>query len=398
MSVAQREAKSSRLRDLPAYLFEELVRTRVRTEKQGVDVIDLSIGDPDLGTPEVVVEALKRNAGDRRLHCYTPPWVTEKFCEAASCWMSERYGVDLDPASELYPLVGTKEGLGHLPIAVMDPGDVALVPDPGYPVYSRGVWFAGGKVEWLPLVEEKGFQVDLDALTGLSSVEGRSPRLVFVNYPNNPTSAMAGVDFYGGLVRWASGCGTYVANDAAYAEVVFGGTRSASILQIPGAKDVAVEFHSFSKTFNMAGWRVGFVAGNAGVVGALRTLKSNLDSGVFGPILMASITAMEEGLSGCRASLKEYGSRRGLILECLRESGLDYFDSPATLYVWVRTPRGTGSMEFARTLLERAGVLVAPGVGFGEQGEGYVRMSITCPTSRIEIAAQRIAEVSNDWK
>jgi LL-diaminopimelate aminotransferase len=384
------------LRSLPAYLFEDLVETRLRTEQQGVDVIDLSIGNPDLGAPAVAVEALREHAGNAGLHCYTPPWVVGRFSQAVAAWMKARHGVDLDPGCEILPVIGTKEGLAHLPLAVMDPGETAVVPDPGYPVYSRSVFFAGGRVEWVPLTEENGFLPDIGAIEGLPA------RLVFVNYPNNPTSATADRGFFEDLVAWAQGSGAYLINDAAYAEVAFDGYRSTSILAAPGAKEVAVEFHSLSKTFSMAGWRVGFVAGNAGVVGALRSLKSNLDSGVFGPILMASIAALNDGWSSAGASLEEYGLRRRLVLECLSDCKVECFKSPATLYIWAKVPEGLaaeglGSMGFARLLLEKAGVLVAPGVGFGKNGEGYVRISITCPTPRIEAAAMRLREACRTW-
>jgi LL-diaminopimelate aminotransferase len=392
LKVIQREARSSRLRALPAYLFDELVRLRHATEARGVDVIDLSIGDPDLGAPPAVVEALRKYAGDPRLHCYTPQWVIEKFNEAAAAWMRRRFGVDLDPATEIVPLIGTKEGLAHLPLAVLDPGDTALVPDPGYPVYSRGVWFAGGRVEWMGLVGERGFLPDLGALAG------KSARLVFVNYPNNPTSAVATPDFYGSLVAWARQAGAFVASDAAYSEVVFDGHTSASLLATPGAKDVAIEFHSFSKTFNMAGWRVGFAAGQADLVASLRTLKSNIDSNVFGPVLMASMEALDEGWTSLASTLEEYGVRRALISRGLEECGIEYHRSPATLYIWARVPGGMKSIEFAEVLLKRAGLLVAPGVGFGEHGEGHFRISITCPTSRVKAAGERLHEVAKLWK
>lgn len=392
MRLTDREARASRLRTLPAYLFEELVRIRCRSEERGIDVIDLSIGDPDLGAPVAVVEALRNYAGDPRLHCYTPPWVIDKFASAVGGWIKRRYGVDLDPAAEIFPVIGTKEGLAHLPLAILDPGEVALVPDPGYPVYSRAVWFAGGRVEWMQLKAENGFLPDLDSL------KGKKPRLVFVNYPNNPTSAVATLDFYARLVAWAQDANAYVASDAAYSEIGFDGGRSPSILQVPGAREVAVEFHSFSKTFNMAGWRVGFVAGQPDLVGALKTLKSNIDSGVFGPILMASIAAIEEGTQGLEATLGEYAARRSLVFRALEASGLEYHRSPATLYIWAKTPGGVPSLEFAKRLLEQCGVLVAPGIGFGQGGEGYFRISVTCPTSRVRVAAERLEEACRAFK
>ena len=392
MKLTQRDARSARLRALPAYLFDELVRLRHASEARGVDVIDLSIGDPDLGAPAAVVEALRRHAGDPGLHCYTPQWVIQEFNAAAAGWMRRRFGVSLDPATEVFPVIGTKEGLAHLPLAVLDPGDLALVPDPGYPVYSRGVWFAGGTVEWMPLEASRGFLPDLAAL------RGKHPRLVFVNYPNNPTSAVATAGFYRDLISWAQDTNAYVASDAAYSEIAFDGHVSASILAEPGAGDVAIEFHSLSKTFNMAGWRVGFVAGQASLVAALKTLKSNLDSDVFGPILMASCVALEQGQPALDATLEEYRARRNLILSGLDECGIDYHRSPATLYIWARVPGGMTSLEFAGALLGRAGLLVAPGAGFGECGEGYFRISVTCPTPRVKAARERLGEVAGLWK
>jgi LL-diaminopimelate aminotransferase len=306
--------------------------------------------------------------------------------------MADRFGVGLDPSAEIFPLVGTKEGLAHLPLAVLDPGDLAFVPDPGYPVYSRGVWFAGGKVEWMPLEAERRFLPELDR------VATRSPKLVYLNYPNNPTSAVADLDFYRHAVEVAKKAGAYVVNDAAYSEITFDGCKSHSILEVEGAKDRAVEFHSFSKTFSMAGWRVGFVAGNRHIVDALRTLKSNVDSGVFGAVLLAAVSAIRDGWSEHERTLEEYRIRRTLLLDGLTACGVAYHDSPATLYVWARVPGTMGSMDFAKHLLEDAGILVAPGVGFGEHGEGYFRVSLTCPTPDVRIAAERLHKVRGTWR
>ncbi|MFC1800267.1 aminotransferase class I/II-fold pyridoxal phosphate-dependent enzyme, partial [Candidatus Eisenbacteria bacterium] len=292
----------------------------------------------------------------------------------------------------VYPVIGTKEGIALLPLATMDPGDLALVPDPGYPVYSRGVWFAGGKVEWMPLEEKRGFLPDV----GL--IERHRPRLVYLNYPNNPTSAVAGVDFYSTAVNAAGRTGSYIVNDAAYSEIAFGGYDAPSILQVPGARERAVEFHSFSKTFSMAGWRVGFVAGNRHMIASLRTLKSNVDSGVFGAVLMAAAVVIREGWDAHREMIGEYDRRRAIVFDGLRACGISYHESPATLYIWARVPAGKGSMEFAKSLLEETGILVTPGVGFGKSGEGYFRISITCPTDQVEIAGRRLHEVSRKWK
>jgi LL-diaminopimelate aminotransferase len=379
--------RSRRLRDLPVYLFEELAEIRREKEAQGQDVIDLSIGDPDLGAPECVAAALAEYAADRRLHRYTPDWVVEEFNAAAAAWMAERFSVELDSGTEILPLIGTKEGLAHLPLAILDPDELALVPDPGYPVYSRGVWFAGGRVEWMPLSAEEGY------LPADEAIKADKARVIYLNYPNNPTSAVATPDFYRKVVESAGQTESFVINDAAYSEVAFDGYKAPSILQVPGAKDVAVEFHSFSKTFSMAGWRVGFVAGSGGIVGALRALKSNIDSGVFGAILLAAARGLENGWDDHAGIIREYGARRSLILEGLSKCGLQWHQSPATLYIWVSVPGGRTSMEFARMLLEKAGVLVAPGIGFGMHGEGYFRVSITCPTDRIEVALDRLSGV-----
>ena len=392
MRSTEDDIRAGRLRKLPEYLFEVLAETRRRKEAEGVEVIDLSIGDPDIGAPPAAVEALKQHVDDRRFHRYTPRFAVESFNRAASEWMKKRFGVELDPAREILPLLGTKEGIANLPLAVLDAGEVALVPDPAYPVYSRGVWFAGGTVRWMPLREDSAFLADVGMIRDVS------PRMVYVNYPNNPTSAVANAGFYADLVGTAREVGALVVNDAAYSEIAFGGHRSPSVLEVPGAMDVAVEFHSFSKTFSMAGWRLGFAAGNRRIIQALRTLKSNIDSGVFGPVLMAGVAVLESGWDWHRKILKEYETRRNLIFDGLEACGIEYHRSPATLYVWAKVPGGGGSMEFARSLIEQTGILVAPGIGFGDGGEGCFRISITCPTEKVRTAADRMREVSKGWR
>jgi LL-diaminopimelate aminotransferase len=388
MRSTRDDVRAERLSTLPRYLFDELAEVRRRKEAEGLEVIDLSIGDPEVGAPRAAMDALEQHAKDRRLHKYMPHYAVEAFNRAVAEWMTARFGVTLDPESEILPLLGTKEGIANLPLAVLDPGEVALVPDPGYPVYSRGVWFAGGCVEWMPLAEETGFLADIGLVKRLN------PRMVYVNYPNNPTSAVAAPEFYGRLIAAARETGALVVSDAAYSEITFDGYRAPSILQVPGAADVAVEFHSFSKTFGMAGWRLGFAAGNRGIISALRTLKSNIDSGVFGAILMAGIAALRDGWDWNRRTLATYAERRRIVFEGLEARGILYHRSPATLYVWAKVPDGGGSVDFARSLLERCGILVAPGIGFGRRGEGYFRISITCPTEKVREAARRMSEVS----
>jgi LL-diaminopimelate aminotransferase len=383
---------AERLRSLPPYLFEELTRLKNRKRAEGVDIVDLSIGDPDVGAPPGAVEALRKYALDRRLDQYTPAWAVDEFAQAAARYMERRYGVALDPARQIAPVIGTKEGLANLTLATVDPGSVALVPDPGYPVYARSTGFAGGRVRAMPLAEERGFLPDLAGLA-----EER-PRLVFLNYPNNPTSAVAPRALFDEAVELGRRTGATVVNDAAYAEIGFEGYVSPSILEVEGAAETAVEFHSFSKTFGVPGWRVGFAAGSAEAVGALRTLKSNVDSGVPGMMLLAARDMLEEADGHLRSTLREYAARRAGLMAALDAAGIAYHRSPATLYVWARVPGGMKSIDFARLLLDRAGVIVAPGIGFGPGGEGYFRLSITCPSRDIEKARERIEEVSTTWK
>jgi LL-diaminopimelate aminotransferase len=386
------ELMSRRLRALPPYLFEELTRLKNRKLAEGAEVADLSIGDPDTGAPPVAVEALRKYAGDRRLDRYTPAWATEAFNEAAARFMGERYGVELDPASQIAPVIGTKEGIANLSLAVMDPGSVALVPDPGYPVYSRSVGFAGGRVRFMPLREENGFLPDLGALSG------ERPRLVYLNYPNNPTSAVAGPGLYARAVELGLETGACIVNDAAYNEITFDGYVSPSILEVEGAGEAAVEFHSFSKTYGVPGWRLGFAAGRSDVICALKTLKSNIDSGVPGMMLLAARDMLERGGGHVADTMEEYAARRALVHEALEGAGIAYHRSPATLYVWAGVPGGMESVAFAKLLLEEAGVIVAPGTGFGPGGEGYFRLSITCPREDIARARDRIEEVSRVWR
>ena len=384
--------ESERLRALPPYLFEELTRLKNQKRAEGKDVVDLSIGDPDTGAPPMAVEALKKYAGDRRLDQYTPTWAVEEFCGAVARYMRQRHSVDLDPASEIAPVIGTKEGIANLSLATVDPGTVSLVPDPGYPVYSRSVGFAGGDVRFMPLREAEGF------VPGLKSYRGERPRLVFLNYPNNPTSAVAGTGFYAEAVEFALETGACIVNDAAYNEITFDGYISPSVLEVQGARDVAVEFHSFSKTYGVPGWRIGFAAGRRDAIGALKTFKGNIDSGVPGMMLLAARDMLEGAGSHIADTLGEYALRRALLHEALEAAGIGYHKSPATLYIWAKVPGGGSSIDFARLLVEEAGIIVAPGIGFGPGGEGYFRLSITCPREDIERARERIEEVSRSWR
>jgi LL-diaminopimelate aminotransferase len=387
------ELRSERLRSLPPYLFEELTRFKNRKRAEGADIVDLSIGDPDTGAPPEAVEALRKYAGDRRLDRYTPAWAVEEFNESAARYMRRRYSVDLDPACEIAPVIGTKEGLANLSLAVVDPGSFVLVPDPGYPVYLSSVGFAGGEARPMPLTEENDFIPDLRVTHCREA-----PRMVFLNYPNNPTSAVAGPALFDEAVEFGRRTGACIVNDAAYSEITFDGYVSPSILEVEGAREVAVEFHSFSKTYGVPGWRVGFAAGRRDVINALKTLKSNIDSGVPGMMLLAARDMLDLGRGHIGKTLREYAARRALLLEALDAVGIGHHKSPATLYVWAKVPGKMGSVDFARLLVEKAGVIVAPGIGFGSGGEGYFRLSLTCPRDEAAKAGTRIKEVSRAWK
>ncbi|MGQ9603765.1 MAG: aminotransferase class I/II-fold pyridoxal phosphate-dependent enzyme [bacterium] len=384
--------ESERLRALPIYLFEDLASKRREKQAAGVHVVDLSIGDPDIGIHEFAIDKMRQSLRIRGIHRYTSMDIVEKFNQAVANWMKKGYGVDLDPSSEIIPVIGTKEGLAHLPMALMDPGDLALVPNPAYPVYSRSVVLMGGRIMEMPLLEANGYLPDL------AMFEEANPTLIYLNYPNNPTSAIADEEFFSEAIFFAEKTGSVIVNDAAYSEIVFDGVQSQSILCVEGAKEIAVEFHSFSKTFGIPGWRVGFAAGCKNVIQSLAKVKSNIDSGVFGAILQAITSALEDGWQGFQAMMDEYDKRRRMLIDALETAGLDYFPHHATLYIWVRVPGNIKSLDFASFLLDRLGVLVAPGIGFGSYGEGYFRISITCPTEEIQLACKRIREASGLWK
>ncbi len=379
---------SQRVKKLPEYLFMELDRKKEEVLKKGVDVIDLGVGDPDLPTPDPIVEELRERVKDPSNHVYPSYSGMRAFREEVSRWFEGRFGVSIDPDREVVTLIGSKEGIFHLPMAVMDPGDGAIVPDPGYPVYRSSVILSGGFPYPVPLLKENGFLPDLDSIP--SSVYSRV-RLFFINYPNNPTASTADLSFFEKIVFYAKKYGFVVAHDAAYSEIYFGDRAPCSILEVEGAKDCAIEFHSLSKTFSMTGWRIGFAVGSKAVVSALSAVKSNADSGVFNAIQWAGVRALREGKGLFSSYIEVYKRRRGMMADALERSGYEISGGEATFYLWVRTPSGTSSMEFTSRLLEEKGVLVTPGVGFGEFGEGYFRISLTVPDERLEEAARRIS-------
>jgi LL-diaminopimelate aminotransferase len=382
--------KADRLRKLPPYLFKEIDRKKTELRAKGMDLVDLSIGDPDLPTPAHIIEAMKKAVADSINHRYPSYSGMLEFRAAVGEWYKKRFSVDLDPEKEVLTLIGSKEGIAHLPLAFINPGDVSLVPSPGYPVYRVATVFSGGESYPMPLFREKGFLPDLDAIP--ADVVRRA-KVMFINYPNNPTAAVADMTFFEKVVDFATRNQILVCHDAAYSEVAYDGYRPPSFLQARGAKEVGVEFHSLSKTYNMTGWRVGLVAGNKEAIDGLSAIKSNVDSGVFQAIQFAGITALRGDQSCVQNMIDVYTERRNLMVSLMKKAGFDLDTPKASFYLWIKTPKGHSSAQLATRLLEK-GVVVTPGNGFGEPGEGYFRIALTQRKERLEEAMQRIRTVS----
>ena len=378
---------AARVRELPPYLFAEISRKIADKRAQGVDVVSFGVGDPDIPTPQHILDALHDAARDPANHRYPETEGLPELRQAIARWYERRFGVTLDPDKEILPLIGSKEGIGHVPLCFIDPGDVALVPDPGYPVYSVGTMFAGGEPYYLPLREEDGFLPDLDAVP--AAVLKRA-KLLWLNYPNNPTGAVADLPFFERAAAFAAKHGLAVLHDGPYSEVAFDGYRPPSFLQAEGARHVGIEFHSFSKTYNMTGWRIGMAAGNAAIVDALMRVKSNLDSGIPQAIQRMAIAALEGPQDCIEEHNRAYQRRRDRLVAALQGLGLRVQPPKASLYVWARVPEGTTSVQYATRLLDEAGVVVTPGIGYGPSGEGYVRLSLTIPDDRLEEGVRRL--------
>ena len=381
---------ASRLGKLPPYLFAEIDRIKRDLVARGKDVIDLGVGDPDLPTPAPVVEALSQAAKDPKNQRYALDHGMTELRQAISNWYWTRFQVKLDPEREVLPLLGSKEGIGHLPLAVVNPGDVVLVPDPGYPVYQSATWFAGGEPVRMPLVEENDYLVDFD-LIDPDHLE--RAKLIYLNYPNNPTAACADQEFFDRVVKKAHQSDLIVCHDAAYTEISFDGFQPVSFLQSEGAKEVGIEFHSLSKTFNMTGWRVGFACGNADLLSLLGKVKSNLDSGIFQAVQLAAVTALTKCQKEIKKNCAVYEYRRDVVVDGLNELGWKTKKPKATFYVWVSVPPGSTSQELATRLLEEAHLVVTPGNGFGPNGEGYIRISLTIGEDRLREAVRRIQKL-----
>ncbi len=377
-----------RIENLPPYLFVEIIRKINEKRARGEEVITFAIGDPDIPTPPRIIERLCQAAQDPANHRYPESDSLPELRQAVAEWYQKRFDVSLDPDTEVLPVIGAKEGIAHIAFCLVDPGDIVLVPEPGYPVYPVSTMLAGGTSYFMPLTRENNFLPDLEAIP---EDVARKAKFMWLNYPNNPTGAVAGLDFFEKVVNFARQYNLAVCHDAPYTEVAFDGYRPVSFMQADGAREVGIEFHSLSKTYNMTGWRIGMAVGNAAMIKALKTLKSNLDSGIPQAIQYAAI----EALTGPQDCIQQhnaiYQRRRDLVIDMLHSIGLEAESPKASLYVWAKVPEGYTSVDFANDLLEQVGVVVTPGIGFGKKGEGYVRLSLTIPDAGLVKGLSRLA-------
>jgi LL-diaminopimelate aminotransferase len=378
---------ATRIKTLPPYLFAAIDKMKQEAIARGVDIINLGIGDPDLPTPVPIIESLANAAKDPKHHQYPSYEGMLSFRKAVAAWYRRRFNVTLDPANEVLTLIGSKEGIGHIHLAFVDPGDVVLVPSPGYPVYPVGTSFAGGTSHIMPLMKSNGFLPDLGAIP---KEMAKKAKLMWLNSPNNPTSVVMTKDYLKWVVDFAQEHRIIVCHDAAYSEVYYDGHRPASFMEVEGAKDVGVEFHSLSKTYNMTGWRIGFAVGNKEVLAGLGQVKSNLDSGCFEAVQEAGITALALDDSVTDSLRKTYQDRRDILIPGLKSLGLEVDPPPAAFYVWVSVPKGYTSTSFTAHLLEKTGIVTTPGNGFGAPGEGYIRMTLCTSKERLAEAVERI--------
>ena len=388
MSIAIKKAK--RINELPPYLFTEIDRKKKLALARGVDLIDLGVGDPDIPTPAPVVEKLVEGASKPVNHRYPNSVGLIQYRQAVSDWYQTRFGVKLDPEKEVLSLIGSKEGIANMAVAFVDPGDLVLVASPCYPVYPIGTLFNGGKNYFLPLTKENRFLPDLGAIP---TEVARQAKMLWINYPNNPTAAVAEKEFFTRVVEFANRYNTIVCHDAAYTEMGFDGYRPMSFLQVDGAREVGIEFHSLSKTFNMTGWRVGMAVGNHDLVSGLAQVKSNIDSGIFQAVQEAAIEALRLGDKIVEPSRRVFQERRDILVDGLRAAGFECEKPRATFYVWVSVPKGLNSAEFTARLLDEAGVVITPGNGFGAPGEGYVRFTLCVDKQRLREVTERIRQV-----
>lgn len=381
---------SARLDKIPPYLFAEIDRRIEEKKAQGVDVISFGVGDPDVPTPGSIVDALCAESHKPEHHRYPSYFGLAEFRESAARWFERRFGVALDPGLQILPLMGSKEGVAHIALALLDPGDLALVPEPSYPVYAMGTLLAGAESHFLPLTAGNGFLPDLESVP--PDVARRS-KILWLNYPNNPTGAIASNEFFERAIEFARSYSLVLAHDNAYSEITYDGYVAPSLFQFKGAMEIGVEFHSLSKTFNMTGWRIGFVCGNHEVIEALGTIKTNIDSGIFNPVQLAAVEALDHGEKTLPDMVKLYQSRRDLLVSELAGLGWEISPPQGSIYLWMPVPPGFDSVGFSTHVLDKAGVFFTPGNAYGPSGEGYVRLSLTVPDDKIKEAMARLKEV-----
>jgi len=378
---------AQRIQSIPPYLFAEIDKKKEEAIKRGVDIINLGIGDPDQPTPNNIIEKLNESVKSPNTHNYPPYEGTAEFKQAVAHWYKERFSVNLDPHHEVMALIGSKEGIAHIFLAFIDPGDFSLIPDPGYPVYKTGTLFSNGFPYIMPLLEENDFLPNLDEID--EEIAQRA-KLMFINYPNNPTAAIADKSFYEKVVKFAKKYDILICHDFAYSEMVFDDYKANSFLEVEGAKDVGIEFHSLSKTYNMTGWRIGFAVGNKEAISALSIIKTNTDSGIFKAIQQAGVEALTGPQNNIEKMNQIYTKRRDVIINGLNKLGWNLKPNKATFYVWIPTLKNMSSIEFTNLLLEKTGIIVTPGIGYGEYGEGYIRIALTVDEKRLEEALNRI--------
>jgi LL-diaminopimelate aminotransferase len=381
---------AGRLGRIPPYLFAEIDRKVQEKKRSGVDVISLGIGDPDLPTPQRIVHVLQEAAADPANHRYASYFGLAELRQAIADWYGKRSGVALDPNTEILPTLGSKDGIAHVPLALVDPGDVVLAPDPGYTVYVTGALMAGADPYVMPLTAANQWLPELDAIP--EDIAQRA-RLMWLNYPNNPTAAVADREFLERAVAFCHRHDIILCHDAPYSEIAFDGYRPLTLFEIPGAKEIGLEFHSLSKTYNMTGWRIGWVCGRADLVGLIGRLKTNIDSGIFQAVQWAAIEALNGGDQETRAACDVYARRHRLVADTLNDLGWNIKPPRATFYVWAPVPDGYDSIGFASHVLDEVGVNITPGVGFGAHGEGYFRLSVTAPDARLEEAMERMRKL-----
>jgi len=379
--------ESRRLKELPPYLFAEIDKIIQKKRSEGIDVISLGIGDPDIPTPDGIIKELQKEAKNPRNHKYPSSYGMDSFKRSVADYYMQRFNVSIDPQTEVIPLFGAKEGIANIAYVYIDNGDYVLIPDPSYPVYAIGTMFAGGFIYTMPMEEKNDYIIDL----GRIDVKiAKKAKIMHINYPNNPTSAICGLDFFNNVVEFAEKNNIIVCHDNAYADTYFGETKPPSFLNVEGSKEVGIEFYSLSKTFNMTGWRIGCAVGNKDIIASLGKYKTNVDSGVFNAIQYAAITALKDYEKYSSNNNLIYKERREITTSVLDDIGIDYYRSNATIYIWAKVPSGHTSKSFTQFVLDKADVVVTPGSAYGKQGEGYFRISLTIEDSRLKEALERI--------